>query len=138
MPRACLSICLLLLSACAGPLPRANPELAWVTLHGAPGDSLLAERRDGVAVTDGRYFQLTPGHHVLQLRLQFELPGGGFNGLSEPQTRSCMFAISYAGFAAGQRYLLKAGQHGYRGWVRLYDAQHQLLARGKQLRCGGF
>jgi hypothetical protein len=129
---------LLLLSACAGPLPSADPQQAWVTVQGAPGVSLMATRLNGLAVKDGRYFQLSPGPHTLQVRLQFELPGGGANGLSEPQTRSCLFALSYGHFAAGQSYRLRGGQQGYRGWVRLYDPQQQVLARGKQLRCGGF
>jgi hypothetical protein len=128
---------LLLLSACAGPLPSADPQQAWVTLHGAPGVSLMATRLNDRAVNDGRYFQLSPGAHTLQVRLQFELPGGGVHGLSEPQTRRCLFALHYAHFAAGQSYRLKGGQQGYRGWVRLYDSQQQVVARGKQLRCGG-
>jgi hypothetical protein len=127
---------LLLLSACAGPLPSADPQQAWVAVHGVPGVTLMAARLDDIAVNDGRYFQLSPGAHTLQVRLQFELPGGGANGLSEPQTRSCLFALSYAQFAAGQSYRLKGGQQGYRGWVRLYDRQQQVLARGKQVRCG--
>jgi hypothetical protein len=138
MLRVLLPPSLVLLSACAGPLPRADPLQAWVAVQGAPGDSLMAARLDGLAVNDGRYFQLTPGAHTLQVRLQFELPGGGMNGLSESQTRSCIFAISYAHFAAAQPYRLKGGKQGYRGWVRLYDQQQRVLARGKELRCGGF
>jgi hypothetical protein len=129
---------LALLSACAGPLPSADPQQAWVAVQGAPGDSLLAARQDGLAVNDGRYYQLTPGAHELQLRLQFELPSGGAGGLREPQTRSCLFSIRYAEFAAGQVYRIKGGQQGYRPWVRLYGPQQQVLARGRQLRCGGF
>jgi hypothetical protein len=130
-----LPLCLLL-SACAGPLPKADPQLAWVTLSTLPGNSFMAHSHDGVPATDGRYFQLQPGQHVLHMRLQFEVSAAGYALFTAAQTRTCLFALSYAGFAAGQQYQLKSGQQGYNGWVRLYDQQHKLLARAKQLRCG--
>jgi hypothetical protein len=136
MPRALLACCLLL-GACAGPLPEPDPQRAWVDIYTTPGNVLLAERLDQLPVKDGRYYQLTPGAHQLQLRLQFELPGG--NGLDHSgggSQRTCLFGLDYAGFQAGQHYRVNAGQQGYRGWVRLYDAQRQLLARGRELRCG--
>jgi hypothetical protein len=132
-----LLACCLLLSACAGPLPEPDPQRAWVDLYSAPGDVLLAERLDRLSVNDGRYYQLTPGPHQLQLRLQFELPGAnGRKRLGDSTLRTCLFNLDYANFQAGQRYRVHAGQQGYRGWVRLYDAQRQLLARGRQSRCG--
>lgn len=136
MPRILLISCLLL-SACAGPLPERNPQQAWVELYTSPGNSLLAERLDRLSVTDGRYYQLTPGPHQLQLRLQFELPGG--NGLHHSGgggQRTCLFNLDYDSFKAGHSYRVSAGQKGYRGWVRLYDDQRQVLARGRELRCG--
>lgn len=136
MRRILLLPSLLLLSACAGPLPSADPQQAWVAVQGAPGDVLMAASLDGVAVQDGRYFQLSPGAHTLHVRLQFERQGGA-DGLSEPQVRNCLFTLSYAHFAAGQFYRLKGAQQGLRGWVRLYD-QQQVLARGKELSCRSF
>jgi hypothetical protein len=132
-----LLLCCLLLGACAGPLPEPDPLQAWVDVLGAPDNVLLAERLDRLPVKDGRYYQLPPGPHQLQLRLQFALPGA--NGLDHSgagSLRTCLFNLDYGHFQAGQRYTVNAGQQGYRGWVRLYDAQRQLLAHGRQLRCG--
>lgn len=136
MSRVLLAICLLL-SACAGPLPTPDQQLAWVDLYSAPGNLLSANRLDRLPVNDGRYYQLTPGPHQLQVRLQFELPGGnGREQFGGGEQRTCLFSLDYADFQAGQHYRINAGQQGYRGWVRLYDAQRQVLARGRQLRCG--
>lgn len=136
MSRALL-LCCLLLSACAGPLPVPDPRQAWVEVLGAPDNVLLAERLDRLPVKDGRYYQLQPGPHQLQLRLQFALPGGnGPERFGDGSLRTCLFNLDYGHFQAGQRYRVKAGQQGYRGWVRLYDSQRQLLAHGRQLRCG--
>ena len=38
---------------------------------------LMADRLDGRPVNDGRYFQISPGAHELQVRLQFDVPSGG-------------------------------------------------------------
>jgi hypothetical protein len=135
MSRALL-LCCLLLSACAGPLPERDPLQAWVDVPGAPDNVLLAERLDRLTVKDGRYYQLQPGPHQLQLRLQFALPGGNGRERLGETLRTCLFNLDYGHFQAGQRYRVRAGQQGYRGWVRLYDAQGQLLARGRQSRCG--
>jgi hypothetical protein len=136
MSRRFLVVCLLL-AGCAGPLPERDPQQAWVDLYTTPGNLLSANRLDRLPVKDGRYYQLAPGPHQLQLRLQFELPGGnGSEQMGGGELRTCLFSIDYANFQAGQNYRINAGQQGYRGWVRLYDAQRQVLARGRQLRCG--
>lgn len=138
MARTLLAGCLLL-TACAGPLPERDSQRAWVDLYTAPGNVLMADRLDRLPVRDGRYYQLTPGPHQLQLRLQYERPSG--NGREQPgggELRTCLFSLDYADFQAGQHYRINAGQQGYRSWVRLYDAQRQLLARGRELRCGTF
>ena len=136
MTRALLACCLLL-GACAGPLPERDSQQAWVEIYTEPGNVLLAERRDRLPVNDGRYYQLTPGAHSLQLRLQFDLPGGsGLNQSGGGSQRTCLFGLDYAKFQAGQSYRIAGGQRGYRGWVRLYDSQHQVLARGREVHCG--
>ena len=135
--RHCLLLpALVFLGACAGPLPAVDPQQAWVDLATAPGNVLMADRLDNRSVNDGRYFQVSPGEHDLQVRLQFDVPSGGQDGMAELQTRTCRLHLRFPAFVAGQRYLLKAGQQGYRPWARLYDSQQQVLVRGKTLRCG--
>ena len=46
----------LLLSACAGPIPKADPSEAWIGLKEEAPNDLMAERVDGHRVDDGRYF----------------------------------------------------------------------------------
>ncbi len=73
------------------------------------------------------------------MRLQFDISGAaGREHSGGTQTRTCILALDYDQFQAGQRYRLKAGQVSRRGWLRLYDSQGQLLSRGRQLRCGAF
>lgn len=73
-------LALLFLAGCAGPLPQPDPQMAWVELRSAPANTLLAERLDGERLSDGRYFQVTPGRHVLEVRFQYELYGGSGGG----------------------------------------------------------
>lgn len=131
-------IAALLISACAGPLPAVDPQQAWIDMTTMPGNVLMADRLDNRPVNDGRYFQVSPGAHELQVRLQFDVPGGGRDGMAETQTRTCRLQLHFPNFVAGQRYVLKAGQQGYQPWARLYNSQQQVLVRGKTLRCGGF
>jgi hypothetical protein len=136
------ALALLLLSgmlvACAGPLPPRDPQLAWIDLHAAAGHTLMADRLDGERVNDGRYFQVAPGAHDLQLRFQYEVNGGGAEEPSEPRLITCLVRIRYDGFAAGQRYRVEARPLAMRAQAWLYDGQRQLLAGGKVLRCGTF
>jgi len=135
-PLLCLSV---LLAACAGPLPSRDPQQAWVSLSTLPGQWLMADQLDSRSVNDGRYFQLRPGAHQLQVRLQFEVPSGrGGDGLASTHTRTCLLRLDYPAFVAGQGYVIKGGQQGYRPWARLYDEQRQVLARAKVRRCGTF
>lgn len=130
---------LLLLGACASPLPPADPGRAWVELHSTASDLLMADKLDGERLDDGRYFQVSPGAHELITRFQFEVPGGGgWNLMSEPVQRTCEIRVRYADFAAGQRYRLEARPLVTKAQAWLYDDQRRLLARGQVLRCGTF
>ena len=129
----------LTLSACASPLPPADPNMAWIDLKGEGIDMLMADRLDRQRTADGRYFQVTPGAHELEMRYQFEVSGGGGTSvMSEPQQMTCDIRIRYDDFKAGQRYRVEARQVVMRGQAILYDAQRNVLARGKNLRCGSF
>jgi hypothetical protein len=141
MPRIFACCLLLLLSACAKELPAANPGKAWIDLYTVAGNQLSANAVDGRDWAQGRYFEVSPGQHRLQVRLQFDISGGGGNGREHNGgggTRTCILALDYAHFEAGKKYLLKAGTQSRRGWLRLYDEQRNVLSRGKQLRCGMF
>lgn len=129
----------LALSACASPVPPADPNQAWVELRSNAGSLLMADRLDGQRLSDGRYFQLAPGAHELQARLQFEVNGGGgLDGAYEPRQVTCDIRLRYDNFVAGQRYRLEARPLQMKAQAWLYDAQRTVLARGKILRCGTF
>lgn len=130
---------LLLLGACASPLPPRDPGQAWVELHASASDLLMADELDGERLDDGRFFQVAPGAHELVTRFQFDVPGGGgWNLMSEPVERTCAIRVRYADFAAGQRYRLEARSLVNSAQAWLYDEQGRVLARGKVLRCGTF
>jgi hypothetical protein len=132
-----LIISLLMLSACASPLPPRDPGLAWVDLYTTASDLLMADELDGKRVNDGRYFQITPGTHELIARFQFEVQGGG-SLMAEPIQRTCELRVRYDNFVAGQRYRIEARTLAMsaQGW--LYDDQRNVLARARVLRCGVF
>ena len=65
----------LLLSACAGPIPKADPSEAWIGLKEEAPNDLMAERVDGKRVDDGRFFEVPPGDHRLDVTLYEEEPG---------------------------------------------------------------
>ncbi|MDX1367975.1 hypothetical protein [Pseudomonas sp.] len=132
-----LIISLLMLSACASPLPPRDPGMAWVDLYTTASDLLMADELDGKRVNDGRYFQITPGAHELIARFQFEVQGGG-SLMAEPIQRTCELRVRYDNFVAGQRYRIEARTLAMsaQGW--LYDDQRNVLARARVLRCGVF
>jgi hypothetical protein len=129
---------LLFLVACNNGLPPADPEKAWIDLHSIPANQFSAQELNGRQWPHGRFFEVAPGAHRLQARLRFETGGGGRDLGAGMQTRTCILHLDYPAFEAGGRYLLKAGATSRRAWMRLYDGQGNLLARGKQLRCGAF
>ncbi|WP_437879834.1 hypothetical protein [Pseudomonas sp. LRF_L74] len=136
--RHLLILALLTLSACATtPVPIHDPKMAWVDLRGgSPGDSFLADRLDRQRLSDGRYFQMTPGSHELEARYRFERPAMG-NPMSTDSTEiTCVVRVRYASFEAGKRYRLEARPlpGGAQAWF--YGNGREPLARGEVLRCG--
>lgn len=129
----------LVLSACASPVPAPDPSQAWVDLRSNAGALLMADRLDGQRLNDGRYFQVPAGAHELQARFQFEVNGGGgLDGAYEPRQVTCEIRVRYDNFVAGQRYRLEARPMQMKAQAWLYDEQRNVLARGKVLRCGTF
>ncbi len=129
----------LTLGACASPLPKPDPQQAWVDLYATPGNMLMANKLDDKRLNDGRYFQVSPGHRELEVRFQFEAGGGGggMETMSEPLRITCDLRVRHD-FAAGQRYRLEVRPLVNRAQGWLYDAQHALLARAEVLRCRPF
>lgn len=136
MRRPLLCCLPIVLAGCALWLPRHDPSQAWIELRGGEDQQLQALQVDGKALEDDRYFQVSPGRHALQVRLQFQVAPDNIGPDSQGRPRTCLLSLDYAEFAAGQRYSLKAGSHGFRPWAKLYDARGRHLARAREGRCG--
>lgn len=125
-----------LLSACVStPLPKPDPNLAWVDLETQTGRLVMAERLDHQRMTDGRYFQVSPGSHELMVRFDYEVFIGGMSQFSNPQERLCYITLNYADFQPGQRYRLQARSLGFNAYARLYSAEGKVLAQERQVNC---
>ncbi|PMY60175.1 MULTISPECIES: hypothetical protein [Pseudomonas] len=118
----------LLLSACAGPMPKADPNEAWISLEEEGSSDLLAERVDGKNVDDGRYFEVQPGAHRLDVTL-FEEVGGDSNQVD------CRGQVSYPNFKAGEHYKLVESTLGTEVRARLYDEKGKQVARVREFEC---
>ncbi|WOE82155.1 hypothetical protein RZO07_13365 [Pseudomonas protegens] len=117
-----------LLSACAGPMPQPDPSQAWIGLQEEAPNDLMAERVDGKKVDDGRYFEVKPGAHRLDVTL-FEESVGDSN------QQDCNGHISYSGFKAGEHYKLVESSLGTEVSVRLYDAKGKQVASTHGFAC---
>ncbi|QZI68239.1 hypothetical protein K5F93_17565 [Pseudomonas protegens] len=117
-----------LLSACAGPMPQPDPSQAWIGLQEEAPNDLMAERVDGQKVDDGRYFEVKPGAHRLDVTL-FEESVGDSN------QQDCNGHISYSGFKAGEHYKLVESSLGTEVSVRLYDAKGKQVASTHGFAC---
>ncbi|MGF6205677.1 hypothetical protein [Pseudomonas frederiksbergensis] len=133
---------LLLLSAgviagCVSPLPSVNPQMAWIDLATptSGGKLLMAERLDNQRLTDGRFFQVTPGSHELTVRFDFETFAGGLGMLSDPQERLCYMTVPYDHFEAGQHYRLEGRSLSFTPSARLVNAKGQIVATERQINC---
>ncbi|CAD5106726.1 PA0061/PA0062 family lipoprotein [Zestomonas carbonaria] len=137
-----LSLFTLSLAACASSsLPPADPQQAWVELATQqPSHTISASRLDGQRLSDGRFFQVSPGAHELDVRFQYERMGGGggMEPSGSPGSVTCYLRVRYDGFAAGQRYRLEARPLAAKAQAWLYGEQRQVLARGEVLRCGPY
>ncbi|UVE17857.1 hypothetical protein NVV93_00195 [Pseudomonas sp. LS44] len=119
-------------------MPAHDPNQAWIDLHTNPASQLRAAEVDDKPLDDDRFFQVEPGSHELQARLSFAVDGSDVGPGSPALPRNCQVRLKYAEFAAGQRYRLVAGNIGFRPWAKLYDERNQVLAKGREGRCGEF
>ncbi len=66
-------VALSLLGGCSLWMPRHDPSQAWIELD--PAADMQALAVDGRELDDGRYFQISPGSHSLDVRYRFEVSG---------------------------------------------------------------
>ncbi|AZC21765.1 MULTISPECIES: hypothetical protein [Pseudomonas] len=125
------------LTACSTPLPSVDPQQAWIDLATpVPGGKLImAERLDNQRLSDGRFFQVTPGSHELMVRFDFEVFAGGMGMTTDPQERLCYLSLRYDHFQAGQRYRLEARNLAFTPSARLYNAQREIVAEERMVNC---
>ncbi|WP_397458462.1 hypothetical protein AB3464_28160 [Pseudomonas asplenii] len=117
-----------LLSACAGPLPKADPSEAWIGLQDEAPNDLLAEKVDGKSINDGRFFEVTPGAHKLDVML-VEIPVGDGN------QEDCSGQVSYQQFRAGEHYKLVESSLGDEVSARLVDSHGKEVAHTGDFQC---
>lgn len=117
-----------LLSACAGPIPAADPSEAWIGLQPSASNDLLAEKIDGQRVNDGRYFEVGPGAHQLDMTLI-----SGADGNSSDL--NCMGRLDYANFKAGEHYQVSASSEGETASFSLMDSHGKQVAQSDSFQC---
>jgi len=117
-----------LLSACAGPLPKADPSEAWIGLQDEAPNDLLAEKVDGKSINDGRFFEVTPGAHKLDVML-VEISVGDGN------QEDCSGQVSYQQFRAGEHYKLVESSLGQEVSARLVDSHGKEVAHTGDFQC---
>lgn len=122
------------LCACARELPDPDPERAWIALASeSPSQILAAYRLDGERLADGRFFQVPPGEHSLEVRFQYDRNYGSNGGLG---SLTCILRVRHADFVAGQRYRLQVRPFAGKAQAWLYGPDGRVLERGQVLRCG--
>jgi len=137
MRQPLLITALIILAGCTNPpLPPVDPQQAWVDMFTFTGKLVMADKLDGKSLNDGRYFQVPPGSHELQMRFDYELfGGGGFGGIMESSERTCYIVLKYDHFEPGQHYRLEGRVAGITVSGRLYDAQRQMVAEDREVNC---
>lgn len=124
------------LAGCAGPLPAVDPQQAWVDMRTMTGKLVMADKVDGQTTYDGRYFQVSPGSHKLQVRYDYEVRYGGFTAMGNEYTElTCFVEMKYDHFAAGQRYMIEVRSLTNDVTAQLLDAQRKVLAEESSVTC---
>ncbi|WP_397459161.1 hypothetical protein AB3464_05750 [Pseudomonas asplenii] len=118
----------LLLSACAGPIPKADPSKAWISLQEETPNDLMAERVDGKPVNDGRYFEVLPGGHRLDVTFFKEEAG-------DDNEQDCRGQIEYKDFNAGEHYTLVESSLGTALRASLMDGRGKEVASTGDFDC---
>lgn len=116
-----------LLSACAGPMPKADPSEAWIGLRDDVNSVVLAQQVDGHKVEDGRFFEVKPGGHDLAV---IAYDDGGSDS-----TLTCTGDIHYDGFKAGHRYRLVESSLGENFTANLVNQNGKTVAHAGNFSC---
>ncbi|MNC63832.1 hypothetical protein D3C75_1139850 [compost metagenome] len=96
----------------------------------------MAERLDKQRLSDGRFFEVSPGRHELIVRFDYEVTGGGGMGMmGGPTVRVCYLTIHYEHFEAGQRYVLEGRSMAMTPEARLYNAKREIVAEASDYYC---
>ncbi len=131
-----LILALATVGGCAGPMPAVDPQQAWVEMRTTTGTLVMADKVDGETTYDGRYFQVTPGAHTLQVRYDYEVRYGGFTAMGNEYTElTCFVEVKYDHFAAGQRYRIEVRSLTNDVTAELLDAQRNVLAEEGSVTC---
>lgn len=116
-----------LLGACAGPMPKPDPQKAWIGLQEDTQDTVLAEKVDGKPIDDGRYFEVRPGEHDLAMMI--------FHQQDNDEQQTCQVDLDYQGFKAGEHYRLVESSLGLDLRASLENARGQTVAEAKNFNC---
>lgn len=138
MRRMMLLLAAMVVAGCQTPIPAANPQMAWIDFSTPfPNDRLLmAERLDKQRLSEGRFYQVTPGSHELIVRFDYEVNGGGgISMMGGTTVRVCYLTLRYDHFVAGQRYVLEGRSMAMTPEARLYDAKREIVAELSDFYC---
>ncbi|WP_213880848.1 hypothetical protein [Pseudomonas sp. dw_358] len=116
-----------LLSACAGPMPKADPSEAWIGLRDDVNSVVLAEKVDGQKIADGRFFEVQPGTHDLGVM--------AYDDGGSDSTLTCTGDIHYSGFKAGHRYRLVESSLGENFSANLVNQNGKTVASSTNFDC---
>jgi len=109
-------------------MPKADPSEAWIGLKEEAPNDLLAERVDGKRVDDGRFFEVTPGDHRLDVTLFEDEPG-------DDNQQDCQGRVEYKHFKAGEHYTLVESSLGMTVRASLRDAHGHEVATTQDFNC---
>ena len=116
------------LGGCAGQMPKASPDEAWVGLKEEPTTTVMAETVDGKRLDDGRYFEVSAGKHTLGATLFVE-------GEGDSNGATCNASVTYQDFKAGKHYTLVESSLGQEYKVTLYNSADKPLAHSPDMNC---
>ncbi|WP_259639785.1 hypothetical protein [Pseudomonas syringae group genomosp. 3] len=107
--------------------------MAWVDMRTLTGQLIMADKLDDENTYDGRYFQVTPGRHELQVRYDYEYRSGGMGMIGDEYTEiTCYVSVRYEHFAAGQRYMLEVRSLANSVDAWLYDEKRNVVAEEEE------
>lgn len=117
-----------LLAGCAGPMPKPDPKEAWVGLREEPEAVLMAADLDGKRLDDGRYFEVPPGKHRLDMTLVVD-------GVGDNNEENCSARVDFGQFKAGGHYSLVESSLGQDYSVKLQDSKGKQIGHASAVTC---